>query len=85
VAAVTFHEDVAALKGAIRYPECGRWDCDDDYDWDWVTPADPEYRYVKREQQIVEYHEPREDWERRLHAERDAKNDGDPLWFRHHS
>ena len=65
----------------ISYPECGDWTCDDyDYDWAVATNDDPEYAGAKREQQIVRYHQPREDWPRRLREERDKRNGGRPLW-----
>jgi hypothetical protein len=65
----------------VDYPRCGDWTCEDYEDWDAVGPDEPErYRAVKREHQIVHYHQPRSDWLRRLQAERDERNDGEPLW-----
>ena len=65
----------------ISYPICGQWDCDDfEYDWEWIGPDEPGYSAVKREQQIVDYHEPRAEWRSRLQAERDKHNNGDRLW-----
>ena len=69
----------------IDYPRCGEWTCDDyDYDWDSVRPDDPydgeDYAAIKREHQIVTYHQPRTDWRRRLEQERE-KSGGDPLWW----
>jgi len=66
----------------VSYPTCGRWDCDDDYDWESIGPDDPDYAAVKREHKIANYHEPREDWWRKLQAERDRLNGGHPLWMK---
>lgn len=69
----------------IFYPVCADWECDDvDYDWETVGPDDPIYRYVKREEQIATYHQPRAEWRKRLQQERDEKNDGRPLWWGKH-
>ena len=71
----------------IGYPVCGLWDCDDEYDWESIGPEDDEperYRAIKREEQIVLYHQPRDDWPRRLQEERNKLNNGDPLWFGKH-
>jgi hypothetical protein len=56
----------------IDFPTCGRWDCDDEYDWEVVTPSDVNYAAIKREQRIAYYHHPRDGWMRRLQAERDT-------------
>ena len=67
----------------INYPICGDWMCDDhDYDWESIGPEDEGYSAVKREQQIVDYHEPRDLWRRRLQTERDERNHGAPLWMK---
>ena len=66
----------------FSYPVCGRWDCDDWEDWETVTPDDEEYSAAKRERDIVDYHQPRNDWPRRLQEERDRRNGGEPLWVR---
>jgi hypothetical protein len=75
--------EAAQPRRVIAYPTCGDWSCDDDYDWEAVGDGDsPEfYGAVKREEQIVRYHEPRDGWRRRLQEERDKRNGGDPLWF----
>lgn len=65
----------------IYYPICGDWSCDDEYDWEFICPNDEDYAAVKREYTIVTYHEPREDWRRRLEDERDRLSGGDPLWW----
>lgn len=68
----------------IYYPICGDWTCDDyDYDWEDIDSGDdPErYRAVKREHQIVTYHQPQAMWRSRLQDERDKRNHGDPLWM----
>jgi hypothetical protein len=65
----------------IDFPTCGRWDCDDEYDWEVVTPSDVNYAAIKREQRIAYYHHPRDGWMRRLQAERDKRNGGEPLWM----
>jgi hypothetical protein len=60
---------------------CGQWGCDDcEYDWEWIGPDEPGYSAVKREWQIVYYHEPRTEWQSRLQAERDARSGGAVLW-----
>jgi hypothetical protein len=64
----------------VDFPMCGDWSCDDDYDWSAVGPTDPAYSAVKREEQLVRYHQPRSDWRRRLQQERDERNGGEPLW-----
>lgn len=67
---------------SIHFPECGDWTCDDfEYDWDFVGRANEDYAAVKREHDIAYYHEPRDDWRRRLQAERDRLSGGDPLWW----
>lgn len=71
----------------IYYPICGDWDCeDDDYDWETIGPDDPgdppgRYSAVKREHQIVTYHQPEAERMSRLYEERDKRNHGDPLWM----
>jgi hypothetical protein len=67
----------------IYYPLCGDWDCeDDDYDWDTVGPDEENYSAIKREHQIVTYHQPETERMSRLHAERVERNHGDPLWMK---
>ena len=66
---------------AIDYPLCGDWTCEDELDWGVVSPSDPiRYRAVKREAQLVYYHQPRKDWRRRLQQERNQTGAGEPLW-----
>lgn len=65
----------------ISYPECGDWTCDYDEDWSIVAAGDEDYAAVKREQEIVYYHEPRTEWRERLEEERTRLSGGDPLWW----
>jgi len=64
----------------ISYPVCSDWTCDDEEDWETVGPGDEDYAAVKRERDIVYYHEPRDKWRERLYEERDRLSGGDPLW-----
>lgn len=64
----------------IYYPMCGHWECDDDYDWDWISPEHEDYGAVRREHDIATYHQPPNDWQRRLAVERACLSDGNPLW-----
>lgn len=64
----------------IDYPRCGEWVCTDYEDWDAVGPNDEKYSAVKREYKIVHYHQPRENWLKRLQDERAKRNNGLPLW-----
>lgn len=68
-------------RPVIDYPSCSDWTCDDDEDWDAVGPEDEDYPAIRREHDIVYYHEPRTDWRRRLQEERDRLSGGDPLWW----
>ena len=68
------------MSAPISYPVCSDWTCDDDEDWETVGPTDPDYPAVKREQAIVYYHQPRDEWRERLQRERDEHSGGDPLW-----
>lgn len=73
-----------SAQRVIFYPVCGNWDCDDGYDWESIGPDDyaqERYRAIKCEERIVLYHQPRDDWARRLQEERNKLNNGDPLWF----
>lgn len=71
-----------APSGArVSYPECSDWTCDDDEDWSSVGPNDEDYAAVKREREIVYYHEPRDEWRERITQERDRISGGDPLWW----
>lgn len=65
----------------ISYPACSDWTCDDEEDWEAVGPDDADYPAVKREYEIVYYHEPRSEWQARLWQERDRLAGGDPLWW----
>jgi len=65
----------------IDYPVCTDWTCDDEYDWESIGPDDENYAAVRREHDIVHYHQPREGWLDRLQAERAKRSGGDPLWW----
>jgi len=65
----------------LSYPTCSDWTCDDDYDWESIGPDDENYAAVRREYDIVYYHQPREGWLDRLYEERRKRAGGDPLWW----
>lgn len=66
---------------ALYYPTCSDWSCDDDQDWDVVRSDDEDYAAIKRESELVYFHEPRKEWHAHLEKVRAELSGGDPLWW----
>lgn len=65
----------------VYYPECSDWTCDDPEDWTFVLATEEDYAATKRESDIVNFHEPRGEWQEHLEKVRAELSDGDPLWW----
>lgn len=72
---------VAPTGPRIWFPICTDWTCGDAEDWVFVLAEDEDYSAIRRESDIVQFHQPRIDRFEYLDTVRKELSDGDPLWW----